>query len=293
MRNEIYELKDPKLPFYFHYTKLNTGNTIGVANWHEDIEILYFTEGTASVISGGKHIHAQAGDIVVINSNETHSMVAESITSFYCLIVFSAFCKANYFDITKDCFQSLIQNTEAISLLEELASIFCIDKNSINRFGMTVPQMTITKTDQILRIRSIVLRFMSILYQNYQLPTAEFNALPLRHEKIKQAITYIRSNCEHDISLDEISKLIGISKYYFSAEFKKITGYSFVSFLNLSRCEKAKSLLETTSMPISEICAQCGFTDPSYFTRVFANLIGKSPSAYRKSKQRSQSAEPQ
>lgn len=283
MRYETYDDKNPLLPFFFHHTKLLPGGTIGIGNWHENVEFLYFTEGDATILSGDKSIHAHAGEIVVINSNEIHSLVANSHISYYCLIIFSSFCRRNYFDMTKDYFRPLIKNPDMNQLVEELASI-CMPKTEVKpKHGMTLAKSDITEPSQILLIYSVMLRFLSILYQKYKCK-ADFSTSSHRHECIKQAITYIRENCEKDITLDEISDMVKMSKFYFSSEFKKVTGYAFITFLNSSRCEKAKHLLTTTDLPISDIGKECGFSDPSYFTRIFTKQFGYSPSAYRSRK---------
>ena len=282
MRYETYDDKNPLFPFFLHRTKLPPRGTIGIANWHENVEFLYFTEGDATILSGDKTIHIHAGEIAVINSNEIHSLVANSNISYYCLIIFTSFCTRNCFDITKDYFQPQIRDEEMNRLLEELASI-CMSRQSEGQHGMTIAKNDITDTAQILSIYSILLRFLSILYQKHKCKS-DFSTASHRHECIKLAITYIRQNCERDITLDEISGMVKMSKFYFSSEFKKVTGYAFVTFLNISRCEKAKHLLSATDTAISEIGIQCGFSDPSYFTRTFTKQYGISPSEYRRKK---------
>ena len=48
---------------------------------------------------------------------------------------------------------------------------------------------------------------------------------------------------QEDLSLDKVADFVGISKYYFAREFRRITGYTFVTHLNMTRCEAAKELL--------------------------------------------------
>ena len=98
---------------------------------------------------------------------------------------------------------------------------------------------------------------------------------------IKQAIGLIRSQSDHDISLDSISKFVGLSKYYFAREFRRVTGHTFVSYVNLIRCEKAKKLLAENQLRIGDIGRACGFDNQSYFTRTFRLQTGMLPSEYR------------
>ena len=101
---------------------------------------------------------------------------------------------------------------------------------------------------------------------------------------IKESIGLIRAQSERDLSLDEISNAVGLSKYYFAREFRRITGYTFVSYVNMTRCEKAKLLLAEKRMSIGEIGRACGFENQSYFSRTFRNYTGVLPGAYRDGK---------
>ena len=89
----------------------------------------------------------------------------------------------------------------------------------------------------------------------------------------------------HDlISLDELASTVGFSKFYFAREFKRITGYTFVAYLNLVRCKKAKNPLTETQQSIGEISRLCGYENQSYFSRAFLRRTGMIPSEYREKK---------
>ncbi|MBQ8849067.1 MAG: helix-turn-helix transcriptional regulator [Clostridia bacterium] len=97
----------------------------------------------------------------------------------------------------------------------------------------------------------------------------------------------MQTESARDISLDEISASVGLSKYYFAREFHRTTGYSFVSYLNLIRCKKAKKMIAETELSIGEIAQKCGFSNLSYFSRTFRSIVGILPNDYRK-KQKTQ-----
>jgi two-component system response regulator YesN len=99
---------------------------------------------------------------------------------------------------------------------------------------------------------------------------------------VKKAIGFIRSESQREISLDEICELVGLSKFYFAREFKRITGHTIVHYINLTRCESAKVMLCESDTSIAQVASLCGFSDQSYFTRVFKLTTGMSPTEYRK-----------
>ena len=89
------------------------------------------------------------------------------------------------------------------------------------------------------------------------------------------------ANFQRDISLDDISREIDISPYYFSKIFKENTGENFIDYLTTLRIDKAKELLETTDMSMKELCGEVGYANPNYFSRIFKKIVGLSPTEYK------------
>lgn len=98
---------------------------------------------------------------------------------------------------------------------------------------------------------------------------------------IKKAKEYIELNYAKDIDLDEVSKYLQISSYYFSKIFKKKTGKNFIEYLTQIRLEHAKILLNNSSMSMKEICMEVGYSDANYFSRTFKKNVGLSPTEYK------------
>lgn len=99
--------------------------------------------------------------------------------------------------------------------------------------------------------------------------------------QIEAAVTYINENYKNNISLDDVSRVINISPYYFSKLFKEEVGEGFVEYLTRIRVEKAKDLLINTDMPMKEICLEIGYPDPNYFSRIFKKSFGVTPTEYK------------
>lgn len=85
-----------------------------------------------------------------------------------------------------------------------------------------------------------------------------------------------------DISLSEPARACGLSVSYFSRAFKRSVGLPPHRWLLLQRVLRAKELLRVPDRPLADIAAACGFADQSHFTRVFTQITGASPSAWRK-----------
>lgn len=97
-----------------------------------------------------------------------------------------------------------------------------------------------------------------------------------------RAIKHINENISTDLDIDNICQVIGVSKYYFCRRFKEHTGTTVMKYILQTRIILAKSELEKTNSPITEISERCGFSSTSYFCRAFKQEFGCSPLQYRK-----------
>ena len=101
------------------------------------------------------------------------------------------------------------------------------------------------------------------------------------------AIDYIQKNyMDPDLSLNSICSYLNISTSYFSTIFKEETGETFTEVLIRTRMEKAKELLENTTMKNYEIAEKVGFSDPHYFGISFKKMTGCTPTEYAREKRR-------
>ena len=101
------------------------------------------------------------------------------------------------------------------------------------------------------------------------------------------AIDYIQKNyMDPDLSLNSICSYLNISTSYFSTIFKDETGETFTEVLIRTRMEKARELLEKTTMKNYEIAEKVGFSDPHYFGISFKKMTGCTPTEYAREKRR-------
>ena len=99
----------------------------------------------------------------------------------------------------------------------------------------------------------------------------------------RQVIDYIQANLTEELGLQDISKLIGISQFHFSREFKKSLGLTPHQYVRQQRVEKAKELLKQPDITLADIAVDCGFTHQSHMGRVFKEYVGTTPKKYRRS----------
>ncbi|MCI6464252.1 MAG: response regulator [Faecalicatena sp.] len=98
---------------------------------------------------------------------------------------------------------------------------------------------------------------------------------------IKSAIAYIVNNYDRIESLSEVADYVNINAEYFCRLFKAETGVTFNSYLTNYRIQKAVELLTKTELKVYEVAEKVGYSNLSYFSRVFKKVTGVNPFFYK------------
>lgn len=130
-------------------------------------------------------------------------------------------------------------------------------------------------------IRDAMTRIWRILYRMARDSSSKEHPNP-RSERIKAMMEYIAANYAQKLTLQSIAASGFVSVRECCRCFQENVGQTPLSYLTGVRLRRACSLLEHTSVSITEICAACGFNSSSYFGRVFHTAFGCSPTEYRK-----------
>ena len=260
-----YELyKNKSIPVICHTDHVEADRNISAAymHWHENPEFLRCRSGAGGVMVAADVQRFVPGTVVTVNPNDPHSFYhdAPGGVDYDCMIVDAAFCRDNGVDPDRLRFVSGVQDVRACTLFDG-AFAACTAEGPL----------------QVLEARTAVLEFLRYMCRSH-LETAENGISVSGMEALKNAVVYIRKNYAGPITLKEAADAAGFSVSYFSREFKKLTGQTFVGFLNMVRCENAAQMLRSGT-PVTETCFACGFRELSYFSRAFKRLVGVPPSA--------------
>lgn len=113
------------------------------------------------------------------------------------------------------------------------------------------------------------------------LPSEDRIALSRWQEQLAKRL--MMEQLDDGLSVSGIASACSLSRSHFSRAFKKNTGVSPRDWYQQLRIAKAKRTLLNTCLPISQIGAECGFSDQSHFTRVFTKTVGCTPLNWRRS----------
>lgn len=109
-------------------------------------------------------------------------------------------------------------------------------------------------------------------------------SMPSGDERIEKMLQYISKNYQEDLKLEDLAEEFNFNYHYLSAYFNQQMKEGFSDYLNRLRIEKACQLLKESNLSISQVSSQVGYSEHSYFCRVFKKITGKTPSVWRRSR---------
>jgi two-component system response regulator YesN len=102
-----------------------------------------------------------------------------------------------------------------------------------------------------------------------------------RPRELKKVQKYLEKNLSKKLTLGTVGKRFAMREKPLNELILRNCGMSFTDYVILLRIEEAKRLLQTTQLNLGEIAKETGFSDQSYFTKVFKATAGMNPSEYR------------
>lgn len=154
----------------------------------------------------------------------------------------------------------------------------------IRQLGLTLRSELQKDNFDLLYLESLI-NFLSIhLIKNYstqQKPLKQFQGGLAKH-KLKRIVDYINDNLHQDLSLNELARLVQISPYHFTRQFKKSTALPPHQYIIRTRVERAKKLLLQGNLAIAQIAYIVGFSHQSHLNRHFKRLVGVTPRVFVK-----------
>ncbi|MBS0655080.1 MAG: AraC family transcriptional regulator [Verrucomicrobia bacterium] len=101
-------------------------------------------------------------------------------------------------------------------------------------------------------------------------------------ECIVKVLVYIEEHLDEELALKRLAKIAHISPYYFHRLFRAYMGETLAEYVKRLRVQRAEGRLQYSDVSITELALQLGYETPSAFTKVFNQVKGLSPRAYRK-----------
>ncbi|MBU3154635.1 AraC family transcriptional regulator [Clostridium estertheticum] len=235
-------------------------------HFHEYYVIGFIESGKRYLSCKNKEYTVKTGDLTLFNPHDNHNckQVDGRTLDYRCINIEPDVMKKVVHEITGK--EYLPYFTETVLFRSDLLS------------SLSELHHMIMHEEKDFKKEEIFLLIIEQLIAEYDHAGAAVTTQPPNTE-IKAVCDFLENNYMKSITLNDLSDLTGISKYYLLRSFTKQKGISPYCYLETIRIGNAKKLLEQQIAPI-DVALQTGFTDQSHFTNFFKKLIGLTPKQY-------------
>lgn len=271
-----------KEPFYIHLSKINGHHSMPSNHYHEPYEIYYLLSGERHYFIKEQTYKIAKGDLVFISKNELHKTSDAGVPNHERLLInfndrfIAGFGEPLLYEPFERKNRRLRLNLPEREWVERLL------------FEMLQEdQEQLPGHEASLQARLVTL----LLWCGRKLDRQDREQAPYEHEspahkKISEIVEFINESYRQPISLDFVAKAHFVSPFHFSRMFKRVTGFTFVEYVNTVRIREAQRLLKETQWKVTRIAETVGYENIGHFGRVFKKVTKTNPLDYRKSVKR-------
>lgn len=270
----------PHYDFFIDKASRGAGYEMRTFHFHKKYEIYYEIEGPRRYYIEDAAYLINAGNIVLIGQDSVHKTgsVEDMPHSRYVLNF-----NAEYLAEIAACFPQ----ADLLACFESGLHVLQVSPKKQHVVEQLLARMWETHDDtqpEAVALRKLQLAELLLTLAAYTQQAKQEHAEQgkISHKTIDKIQAYISANYTSDLTLSHIASQFYLSPHYLSRLFKKTTGLSLIEYINSVRLMAAKNLLEHSSLKISQIGEQTGFTTTTHFSRIFKQGTGLAPQQYRK-----------
>ncbi len=261
-------------PIEYHYVDHTHPQYEMPFHWHIEYEIIRILDGEFGLFLDGTEYLLQKDDIAFIKDGKLHGGSPKDCT--YECIVFD-------FNILRQ--RSFLTDSFLKKIAHQKISINPVH----NRSCITSPLITMFEAIRSeaegyeLSVLGSLLLFFAALQQNECYSEAEESELKSQKsiEQLKASLELIVTDYAKPLTLQELSRVCGLSPKYFCRFFQEYTNRTPIDYLNYYRIEQACYQISQSEDTLTDIAFRCGFNDFSYFIKTFKKYKGITPKKYQ------------
>ena len=282
-QKELKQHGNEQFPFLVSYQKLSEYESGSFMwHWHPEIEITYVQKGTMCYKVNHMVYHLKEGDIVFNNSGALHSGTMENQKDCaYIPVTFDSRLIYGFF-------QSTVNSKYVDPVIQDsILPAICIDQSEpwhkpFREYLLRIIDLDEKKPDFYELDITICLQSMwRLLLEHITYEPQASRENSLEYDRIKKILSYIEENYQNKITLNDIAGHIHLCESECTRLFKRHMNTTLFAFLQEYRIERSLEFLQD-DQPVSAVADKAGFSDPNYYSKVFAKIKGCSPREYRK-----------
>lgn len=272
----MFDHRDARSMFLFQ-------NELTPLHYHDYFEVNIVLQGQAKLTLQKESCQLQAGNLAIISPSTPHQIEVNSASIVVCLAIKKSTFEKTFASLLKD--DNLLANFFSYSLYSTTHAhlIFSL---KINHNIIDIIQKIFAESNSDLPYANeICCNYISILFSLTLRSLTKIDADSLRKQQLPNKIVSIINTIKNNsktVTLSNIAQQFGYDKAYLGKLIRNHTGYSFNYLRNYYRIQHSQQLLTYTDYKIDEISSLIGYNSPNHFERCFHNLMGMSPTEYRK-----------
>lgn len=243
---------------------------------HKETELVFVASGTLLILAGKQEYLIHAGELFCIQGNVLHQYIPRDDNAVIIKIKFMAeWLMPTYF---------LTEEQEKLTQL--YSQLFRTrDDENIRRIVMEMSDCPLPSYSDYYYLGKMIELTAYLLSH----PESICKSVVVMQDNMRymdQANRFIQEHCYEKLTLKMLADHLGLTETYCSKYIKKNTGIAFVAYVNAVRVNNAQRLLLNTDCSVIEIVERTGFSSVQTFSRVFKELSGTTPTAYRNRKRK-------
>lgn len=247
-------------------------------HYHPEIELVYINEGSGKRLVGSHSSFYRNGNLIFIGSNLPHCGFTDTLEENQretVIQMLPSFLGETFFNLPE------LHQVKTLLQRSQYGIVFHGEDK--RRIGALIEDLnTQSPISRLLGLIHILKELSEA--KRYTLLNAEGYLLEAKiedNQRINLIFNFVRKEFKRSISLDEISELVNMTKPAFCRYFKKITGKTFIKFVNDYRLTHAAKMLHEEQVSILDVSLESGFNNFSHFNKTFKAFTGRTPSEYR------------
>lgn len=281
-RRELKDHGDYSFPFMTSFERLSLYEKESFSwHWHPEIELTLILDGEIEYQVNEKTYHLKAGDGLFCNSNMLHT--GRSISHRDCRYLSVTFHPRLLYG-----YKSSLLDTKYVTAVLESPALSSLALSPLipwqsEMLGyLRAIQTLCDSRGASWELEAVVLLYQLwlTLFRNADLGIPSLSS-KRSLERLRSILLFIQEHYSEKITLDEIASCISISKSECCRFFRSHMHQPLFDYLLQYRVEQSLPLLLDENLSVTEIAFSCGFSTPSYYTKIFRRHMGCTPRAYR------------
>jgi AraC-like DNA-binding protein len=268
--------------FQYEYRRTTTEYFHEVFHAHSQMELTYVHEGRGLLIIDGKSYSIEPSTLLVFPPFQMHRIqiqVTKDEPFVRSVLAFEPAVLQGYlteFPSLKGFFQRLTlqqANVQPVNAVAETEAFVAL----LKQFGLSMGRAREADFEENMGIF-----LLSLVHQLKQSPDGESAFLKKHNHHVEDIIGWIEKHYMELFRLEDLASELHLSPYHVAHLFKESTGTTIIAYTRATRIRHACSLLRKSTLPLAEIGYRVGIANPSYFSKIFSQIMGVAPLAYRR-----------